>query len=220
MALIIERLLDDLREKDMRVEREMERRVRAETARARAEERTTACVAMGPADRGGPSAPVPYGAYPSGASASGPARAETGPEGPPAPSRDATGPATVAAAAASPPSPPHALSTRTFLLALVPILIALALFAAWVIWRFAGVDRRIAAAMAAATAHAVPAPTMPAGAALPVVTPVAAPAAAATPSPPPPLAPTGPSVGVSSIPRGAGVVVDANNRYYIAHPMT
>nr|UDO47719.1 hypothetical protein [Pandoravirus massiliensis] len=218
MAIIIERLLDDL-------DRERE-------ARARAEERTTVTTTTASSFTTTPVPGAPPGSAvitqhvqtpaqqqqqqpPQQAPALPPAsyapNVFVGAAMPPAPTAPVGGantgignaaPASTTAAmmGASRPPPPGTTSNRTLLLALIPVLVIALLFAAWVVWRLSGIERRLTAAIGAHASSAGAVPLVS-----PVVSPVAtAPAAVAAAAPQP-------SRGM--------LAVDTNNQYYYARPI-
>ncbi|AVK76942.1 hypothetical protein pmac_cds_254 [Pandoravirus macleodensis] len=222
MALIIERLLDDL-------DRERE-------ARARAEERTTVTTTTAassftttpPVPGAAPGTAVitqhvqtpihqqalppvqqqqltlPPGAPPSyapsafvGAPAAAPSALVGGIGGNTSPSAPTTT-STMAAASAA-PSPPGTTSNRTLLLALIPVVIILLLFGAWVVWRLSGIERRLTALTATHASSA---------GALPLVSPVVSSVTTA-----PAITPAAPQ------PSRGMLAVDTNNQYYYARPI-
>lgn len=227
MALIIERLLDDLdRERAARERAEARTAVTATassftTTPAAATTTTTAAhtVQVGPT---GQSAaviaqqpvqqppqtqyllpqPPPPGFVPAPAvmtTAPGGAMAPTGaPVGAAATAPGTNGLGATATTTAPPRAPPGTTSNRTLLLALIPIVIVALLFAAWVVWRFSGIERRLTA-MAAHAASAAPPPLVS-----PVVSPVV----------------TAPTATPAAVPqRGGMLAVDTNNQYYYARPI-
>lgn len=106
---------------------------------------------------------------------------------------------TTSAVGTAAPSQPGTTSNRTLLLALIPVVIILLLFGAWVVWRLSGIERRLTALTAA---HASSAGT------LPLVSPVVSPVTTA-----PAVAPAAPQ------PSRGMLAVDTNNQYYYARPI-
>nr|UMO78872.1 hypothetical protein [Pandoravirus belohorizontensis] len=95
-------------------------------------------------------------------------------------------------------APPGTTSNRTLLLALIPIVVVALLFAAWVVWRFSGIERRLTAMAAHAVSTAPP----------PLVSPVVSPVV------------TAPTATPAAVPqRGGMLAVDTNNQYYYARPI-
>jgi hypothetical protein len=212
MAVIIERLLDDL-------EREREARARAESRPAAAVATTSsssittlppaptahvdlnAVAGTAPMPQSGlqqmpPAAPPQY-VYLSG-SPPAPAIAPVGAVSGGSPTLVGSG-APGSAGSASPGAvspPPGTTSNRTLLLALIPILIVMLLFGAWIVWRLSTIERRLTAVAAHAASIAPPPPLVS-----PVVSPVAT--TQTTPAPRP----------------GGVLAVDTNNQYYYARPI-
>ncbi|AGO83948.1 hypothetical protein psal_cds_322 [Pandoravirus salinus] len=108
--------------------------------------------------------------------------------------------ATATPNATSAPAPPGTTSNRTLLLALIPIVVIALLFAAWVVWRLSGIERRLTAVAAHAVSTAPP----------PLVSPVVSPVVTG-PAPAP---------ATSAPQRGGMLAVDTNNQYYYARPIT
>ncbi|WBR14424.1 hypothetical protein pkur_cds_249 [Pandoravirus kuranda] len=223
MALIIERLLDDL-------DRERE-------ARARAEERTTVTTTTTAASSFTTTPPVPGAAVitqqhvqtptqqqhtqtlplsqqqqqqpvlPPGAPVVYAPSAFTGAPLPAAPAAlvggiSANAPptsSTTTVGASTQPPPPGTTSNRTLLLALIPIVIIALLFGAWVVWRLSGIERRLTAVTAAHASSA---------GAVPLVSPIVSPVT------------TAPAVASAAPQPSRGMLaVDTNNQYYYARPI-
>ncbi|AGO82399.1 hypothetical protein pdul_cds_370 [Pandoravirus dulcis] len=227
MAIIIERLLDDLdRERAARARAEGRTAVTATASSFTTTPATTTTAAhtlqVGPA--GQPTAvltqqtaqqppqtqyllsppPPPPGFAPAPAVMTAtPGAVATAPTGAPVGAVAATpgtnGVGAAAATTTSSRAPPGTTSNRTLLLALIPIVVVALLFAAWVVWRFSGIERRLTA-MAAHAASTAPPPLVS-----PVVSPVV-------------TAPT-PATAAAVPQRGGMLAVDTNNQYYYARPI-
>lgn len=222
MALIIERLLDDLdREREARARAEGRTAVTATASSFTTTPTTTAAHALQIGPAGQPTtvltqqttqqqqqqqqAPQPqYLLPPPPNPAAVPPVVMVAPGAPAAPTGGLVGSGAPAGTnnvgATAPPSgaPPGTTSNRTLLLALIPILVVALLFAAWVVWRLSGIERRLTAVAAHAASTAPP----------PLVSPVVTPVVTA------PAAPAG------APQRGGMLAVDTNNQYYYARPIT
>lgn len=223
MALIIERLLDDLdRERAARERAEGRTAVTATASSFTTTPATTTTAAhtlqVGPA--GQPTAvltqqttqqppqtqyllppPPPAGFAPAPMAMTATPGGATAPAGAPVGAAAvAPGANGVGATTTTTPSraPPGTTSNRTLLLALIPIVVVALLFAAWVVWRLSGIERRLTA-MAAHAASTAPPPLVS-----PVVSPVV----------------TAPTTAPAAVPqRGGMLAVDTNNQYYYARPI-